>query len=111
MRRLLQGDGGSGGNAGPPCAALRACVRGCNEALIARTDILAEQHCRNFSKWLEPLGIRVGMRTGSRKESGDVPGLVPPGSRNGPLPTLTVGTHALLTAGFDLPKLGLVIID
>lgn len=116
MRRLLQGDVGSGKTAVAACSAVMALESGYNAALMAPTEILAEQHCRNFSRWFEPLGIRVELQTGSRKESGNrngTPAERPtssPQSTSQP-PTLFIGTHALLTAGFNLPKLGLVIID
>jgi ATP-dependent DNA helicase RecG len=100
MRRLLQGDVGSGKTAVAACSALMALESGFNVALMAPTEILAEQHFRNFSKWFEPLGIKVELQTGSRKTFG---------SQNGP--AVFIGTHALLTGGFDLPKLGLVIVD
>ena len=104
MRRLLQGDVGSGKTAVAACAALMALEGGFNAALMAPTEILAEQHFRNFSRWFGPLGIAVEMQTGSRKTSGVGGG---PASRV----TLTIGTHALLTANFELPNLGLVVID
>jgi ATP-dependent DNA helicase RecG len=100
MRRLLQGDVGSGKTAVAACSALMALESGFNVVLMAPTEILAEQHFRNFSKWFEPLGIKVELQTGSKKTSG----IQHPAS-------LFIGTHALLTSGFDLPKLGLVIID
>jgi ATP-dependent DNA helicase RecG len=117
MRRLLQGDVGSGKTAVAACSALMAIESDFNVALMAPTEILAEQHFRNFQKWFEPLGVNVELQTGSRKT---VEGR---GSRvegqkqftrstlDSRLPTLFIGTHALLTPGFDLPKLGLVIID
>jgi ATP-dependent DNA helicase RecG len=104
MRRLLQGDVGSGKTAVAACAALMALESGFNAAVMAPTEILAEQHFRNFSKWFEPLGINVQLQTGSKKSDEG-------GTKRGENPTLTIGTHALLTGGFDLPKLGLVIID
>jgi ATP-dependent DNA helicase RecG len=110
MRRLLQGDVGSGKTAVAACAALMALENGFNAALMAPTEILAEQHFQNFSRWFEPLGIKVQLQTGSRKEAGlpvekgGAPGAKTP-------PTLFIGTHALLTGCFDLPRLGLVIID
>ncbi len=114
MRRLLQGDVGSGKTAVAACSALMALESGFNVALMAPTEILAEQHFRNFQKWFEPLGIKVELQTGNRK-SGEwqvtndkrvqSPSLVTRRS------SLTIGTHALLTSGFELPKLGLVIID
>jgi len=116
MRRLLQGDVGSGKTAVAACSALMALESGFNVALMAPTEILAEQHFRNFTKWFEPLGVKVALQTGSRK-SGEDGGLqmedgkrVRPSILNSPS-SIFVGTHALFTAGFDLPKLGLVIID
>ncbi len=117
MRRLLQGDVGSGKTAVAACSALMALESGFTVALMAPTEILAEQHFRNFSKWFEPLGIRVQLQTGSRKETSlPVAGCKEPvgngnSQRTGIPSTLTIGTHALFTANFDLPKLGLVIID
>jgi ATP-dependent DNA helicase RecG len=116
MRRLLQGDVGSGKTAVAACSALMALESGFNVVLMAPTEILAEQHFRNFTKWFEPLGVKVELQTGSRK-SGEDGGLkledgkrVRPSILNSPS-SIYVGTHALFTAGFDLPKLGLVIID
>jgi ATP-dependent DNA helicase RecG len=109
MRRLLQGDVGSGKTAVAACTALMALESGFNVALMAPTEILAEQHFRNFSRWLEPLGVKVGMQTGSRKtnENGGWKGEI--GTKTHA--TIFIGTHALLTGGFNLPRLGLVIID
>ncbi len=101
MRRLLQGDVGSGKTAVAACSALMALESGFNVALMAPTEILAEQHFRNFFKWFAPLGVKVELQTGSKKS----PSLAPNASR------LIIGTHALLTSGFELPKLGLVIVD
>jgi ATP-dependent DNA helicase RecG len=124
MRRLLQGDVGSGKTAVAACSALMALESGFNVALMAPTEILAEQHFRNFTKWFEPLAVKVEMQTGSRKEAGlqvagcklqvanaDARGANKPSTFNFQPSTLTIGTHALFTAGFELPKLGLVIID
>ncbi len=123
MRRLLQGDVGSGKTVVAGCCALMALESGYNVALMSPTEILAEQHFRNFTQWFEPLGVRVELQTGSRKTSvaraGDrrsevrdpTSGLRPPASGlRAPL-ALFIGTHALLTAGFSLVNLGLVIID
>jgi ATP-dependent DNA helicase RecG len=124
MRRLLQGDVGSGKTAVAACSALMALESGFNVALMAPTEILAEQHYRNFVKWFEPLGVTVLLQTGSRKDVGlQVAGCKlqvkkpvtavrnEPSTSNLQPSTLVIGTHALLTANFDLPKLGLVIID
>jgi ATP-dependent DNA helicase RecG len=119
MRRLLQGDVGSGKTAVAACAALMALECGFNVALMAPTEILAEQHYRNFTNWFGPLGAKVELQTGSRKTSNiqhptsniQRVGDEAHASRITHHATLTIGTHALLTSGFDLPKLGLVIID
>ena len=110
MRRLLQGDVGSGKTVVAACCALMALESGYNVALMAPTEILAEQHFGNFTNWLGPLGVAVELQTGSRKtgEAGQV--------RIQQLsvqqrPTLTIGTHALIEAGFAPDNLGLVIID
>ena len=106
MRRLLQGDVGSGKTAVAACAALMAIESGFNVALMAPTEILAEQHFRNFEKWLKPLGVKVELQTGGRKTAD--PRHAHPGGSQG---RLFIGTHALLTGGFELPRLGVVIID
>jgi ATP-dependent DNA helicase RecG len=117
MRRLLQGDVGSGKTVVAACTALMALESGYNVALMSPTEILAEQHFQNFQKWFGPLGIRVELQTGSRKT---VESREPRAERQKPFRPLTldprpstlhIGTHALFTSGFDLPKLGLVIID
>jgi ATP-dependent DNA helicase RecG len=116
MRRLLQGDVGSGKTAVAACSALMALESGFNVALMAPTEILAEQHFRNFSKWFEPLGVKVELQTGSRKTGEDGGWKVEDGKRTcptifNPQSSIFIGTHALFMAGFELPKLGLVIID
>jgi len=105
MRRLLQGDVGSGKTAVAACTALMTLESGYNVALMAPTEILAEQHFRNFSKWFTPLGVKIELQTGSRKTAGD------PSATPAAAPGLFIGTHALLTSGFELPRLGLVVID
>ena len=102
MRRLLQGDVGSGKTAVAACSALMAIESGCNVALMAPTEILAEQHFQNFKKWFGPLGVRVELQTGSRKAEK---------FEETESPVLVAGTHALFSSGFDLPRPGLVIID
>ncbi len=105
MRRLLQGDVGSGKTAVAACAALMTLESGFNVALMAPTEILAEQHFQNFKRWLAPLGARVELQTGTRKTS-EARGAGPTNPA-----TIIIGTHALLTQGFDVPDLGLVIVD
>ena len=104
MRRLLQGDVGSGKTIVAACTALMALESGHSVALMAPTEILAEQHHRNFTHWLKPLGISVELRTGSRKTAAD-PELK---TQN---PKLFIGTHALVEDTFTVERLGLVIID
>ena len=117
MRRLLQGDVGSGKTVVAACSALMALESGFNVALMAPTEILAEQHFRNFTKWFEPLGVKVELQTGNRKTfnnqhpTSNIQSSGSHASRLTPHASLFIGTHALLTGGFDLPKLGLVIID
>jgi ATP-dependent DNA helicase RecG len=115
MRRLLQGDVGSGKTVVAACSALMALESGFNVALMAPTEILAEQHFRNFKNWFDPLGVKVELQTGSRKTARDewrvASDTKNPVTRHPSSVTLFIGTHALFTAGFDLPKLGLVIID
>jgi ATP-dependent DNA helicase RecG len=121
MRRLLQGDVGCGKTVVAACCALMALESGYNVALMAPTEILAEQHFRNFSAWFSRLKIAVELQTGSQKTV-TVPG--PPSTVSSPKAeagghppaanrqaALFVGTHALLAEGFNLPNLGLVIID
>ena len=119
MRRLLQGDVGSGKTAVAACSALMAIESGFNVALMAPTEILTEQHFRNFKKWFEPLGVGVELQTGNRKtfniqhSTSNAQGVkvANHGIRNTEHATVFIGTHALLTESFDLPNLGLVIID
>ena len=105
MRRLLQGDVGSGKTVIAACCALMAIESGFTVAIMAPTEILAEQHFTNFNTWFRPLDIPVQLLTGSRK-------IRPDGAEtarsNG---ILVVGTHALLSQGVELPSLGLVVID
>ncbi len=107
MRRLLQGDVGSGKTAVAACCALMALESSYNVALMAPTEILAEQHFQTFKRWFEPLGIEVQLQTGSRK-SGDGAAMAAWKETSG---VMTIGTHALIESGFAFERLGLVIID
>ncbi len=107
MNRLLQGDVGSGKTFVALAAILLAVESGCQAALMAPTQILAEQHYLHFRRHLDPLGLRIGLRTASRKEDGFDP-LASPSS---PLPQILIGTHALLHGHSELPNLGLAVID
>jgi len=103
MHRLLQGDVGSGKTFVALCAMLLAVDSGCQAALMAPTQILAEQHFLTFRKWLEPLGVRIALRTSTRREAN---GLELAGE-----PQILIGTHALLFDTGDFNDLGLVVID
>ncbi len=109
MRRLVQGDVGSGKTVVAACCALMAIESGFNVALMAPTEILAEQHYQTFRRWFEPLEVMVHLQTGSRKtREAQSPNSK---DRSLSLPSLFIGTHALIQAGFDVENLGLVIID
>jgi ATP-dependent DNA helicase RecG len=103
MRRLLQGDVGSGKTLVAACAALMAVESGLEAALMAPTEILAEQHFLRFTAWFRELDVPVALRTAARKTDAAGPA--------GGAPGLTVGTHALLAAGYRPERLGLAIID
>jgi ATP-dependent DNA helicase RecG len=127
MRRLLQGDVGSGKTVVAACCSLMTLESGHNVVLMAPTEILAEQHWMNFSKWFAPLQIQVELQTGSRKtrsgagsknfsgatareagaSAGDANGI---GADRKP-PRLFIGTHALIEPGFVPENIGLVVID
>ena len=84
-------------------AMLLAIESGCQAALMAPTQILAEQHYLTFLRWLEPLGIRVALRTGNRDEGNQL--------EEGGEPQMVIGTHALLYESVSFRDLGLVVID
>ena len=106
MNRLLQGDVGSGKTLVALSAALLAIEAGYQAAVMAPTQLLAEQHYANFHRLLEPLGIRVALRTGARKASDSLELWTGEG-----VPQLLVGTHALLFEPDELRNPGLIVID
>ena len=108
MNRLLQGDVGSGKTVVAALAAAIAIQNGWQCALMAPTEILAEQHFRKLVTWLEPLNIGVAWLTGSRKGKGRraMLEMVASGEAG-----LVVGTHAVIQADVQFAKLGLAIID
>lgn len=108
MLRLVQGDVGSGKTVVAAAAAVRAVEAGSQAAIMAPTELLAEQHYRNFCSWLEPVGIGVSALTGRLGAAERRAALDEIGSgRAG----VVVGTHALFQAGVEFRRLGLVIID
>jgi ATP-dependent DNA helicase RecG len=115
MRRLVQGDVGSGKTAVAACSALMTVESGFSVVLMAPTEILAEQHHGTFSRWFRPLGVPVALQTGSRKTAEfkvhGSNGAGPPLPRAASAPHLVVGTHALIEEAFQMEGLGLAIID
>lgn len=108
MNRLVQGDVGSGKTAVAACCMLAAVRSGYQAALMAPTEILAEQHAANLTRIFEPLGIEVDLLVGKltptlkkRAASRTASGLC----------HIAVGTHALITEGVKFHRLGLVIVD
>ncbi|QXO54138.1 ATP-dependent DNA helicase RecG [Morganella morganii] len=108
MMRLIQGDVGSGKTLVAALAALRAIAHGKQVALMAPTELLAEQHANTFRQWLEPLGISVGWVAGKQKgkarlaqeeaiAAGDV--------------AMVIGTHAIFQEHIRFHSLALVVID
>ena len=111
MRRLIQGDVGSGKTIVAACAALMTIESGYAVTLMAPTEILAGQHYQNFKRWLEPLGVPVDFQTGSLKvAAGDQLRLATGVGLRGK-PAIVIGTHALIQGGFKVDRLGLAIID
>ncbi len=108
MQRLVQGDVGSGKTAVAVCAALHAVESGYQVVVMAPTELLAEQHHKNFYDWLMPLGIKVAWLTGSLKaaERREQMALISEG-----MAQVVVGTHALFQDEVEFDRLGLVIID
>ena len=108
MNRLLQGDVGSGKTL-VAAAAIWACIRaGYQAALLAPTEILADQHAENLNRLLSPFGMRVALLTGGMKAA----------ARRTTLPALRddeadliVGTHAILSEGVEFARLGLAVVD
>ncbi|WP_440877234.1 ATP-dependent DNA helicase RecG [Thalassotalea sp. PLHSN55] len=108
MMRLVQGDVGSGKTLVAALAALTAIGQGFQVALMAPTEILAEQHAINFANWFEPLGINVGWLAGKTKAKARREALAKIASGE---MQLAVGTHALFQEQVIFQKLTLVIID
>lgn len=108
MLRLVQGDVGSGKTVVAALAALQAVGNGRQVAVMAPTEILAEQHRINFSAWLEPLGIQVGWLSGKQKVAQRREQLAAVASAEA---QVVVGTHALFQDEVVFADLGLAIID
>ena len=108
MMRLIQGDVGSGKTVVAAIACLKAISCGVQAAIMAPTEILAEQHWRNFSDWFGPLGIEPAWLSGSQKAAARRASLesIAHGRAQ-----LIVGTHALFQEGVEFSRLALVVID
>ena len=108
MHRLLQGDVGSGKTVVAALAAARAIDSGFQAALMAPTEILAEQHFRKIAEWLAPLGVKIEWLTGRLTPAAKraVQGAVGTGHAQ-----LIVGTHALIQEAVAFARLGLAIVD
>lgn len=108
MRRLLQGDVGCGKTVVACMSLLAAVENGYQGAIMAPTEILAEQHYKNFVDWLTPLGLSTGLFIGRhgikiRRE-------MQQNLKNGQI-NIAIGTHALIQEGIEFNNLGLVVID
>jgi ATP-dependent DNA helicase RecG len=108
MRRLLQGDVGSGKTLVAALAALQAIENGWQAALMAPTEILAEQHYLKLKHWLEPLGVKIAWLSGglkAREKKGAMEAIAAGETQ------LAIGTHALFQEEVQFAKLGLAIVD
>ncbi len=108
MLRLLQGDVGSGKTAVAFASAVAMARSGAQTALMAPTEILAEQHLRTLAPWCERAGLTIGLLTGATPKAA-VASLV--AWRSAGKIDLLVGTHALLTDDVAFAELGLVVVD
>jgi ATP-dependent DNA helicase RecG len=108
MQRLLQGDVGSGKTVVAALAMLHAVEAGHQAALMAPTEILAEQHYRKLVAWLQPLGIEVAWLTGSLKKKDKEAAIARVGAGETPI---AIGTHALIEDKVEFARLGLAIVD
>ncbi|ATZ96423.1 MULTISPECIES: ATP-dependent DNA helicase RecG [Dickeya] len=108
MMRLVQGDVGSGKTLVAALTALRAIAHGKQVALMAPTELLAEQHAANFRRWFEPLGIEVGWLAG--KQKGKARQAQQEAIASGQV-SMVIGTHAIFQQQVQFNGLALVIID
>lgn len=108
MMRLVQGDVGSGKTLVAALAALQAIENGYQVAMMAPTELLAEQHATNFAIWFEPLGLKVGWLAGKLKGKARVQSLedIASGAAQ-----MVIGTHAIFQQVVVFNKLALIIID
>lgn len=108
MQRLVQGDVGSGKTIVAACAGLGVVESGLQVAVMAPTELLADQHLRNFSGWLEPLGLTVVGLSGKLNSRARQDVLEKIGSGRA---DIIVGTQALFQEGMEFADLGLIVVD
>jgi ATP-dependent DNA helicase RecG len=108
MLRLVQGDVGCGKTLVAALAATQAVQMGRQVALMAPTELLADQHAQNFRRWFEPLGVAVTLLTGRQTRAARTAAL--DSLREGAAP-IAIGTHALFQEGVAFASLALVIVD
>ena len=108
MQRLLQGDVGSGKTVVAALAMLHAVEAGHQAALMAPTEILAEQHYRKLAAWLRPLGLEVAWLTGSLKKREKEAVIAKVGAGE---TAIVIGTHALIEDKVEFARLGLAVVD
>ena len=108
MNRLLQGDVGSGKTVVAAMAALVAAAAGCQTAVMAPTELLAEQHFASFERWLAPLGVEVAALIGAQPARARAATLAAVADGRA---AVVVGTHALFQESVEFRQLALVIVD
>ncbi|MDH3995189.1 MAG: ATP-dependent DNA helicase RecG, partial [Gammaproteobacteria bacterium] len=108
MLRLLQGDVGSGKTLVAAAAALQAIANGYQVAIMAPTEILAEQHWQSFAGWFQPLGVSMEWLSGRSRGKKRIEALARIASGEA---ALVIGTHALFQQDVAFERLGLVIVD
>ncbi|MCW3172739.1 ATP-dependent DNA helicase RecG [Shewanella subflava] len=108
MMRLVQGDVGSGKTLVAAMAALQAIENGYQVAMMAPTELLAEQHAANFAQWFEPLGLKVGWLAGKLKGKARAQSLADIASGSA---QMVIGTHAIFQDAVQFHQLALIIID
>ncbi len=108
MNRLLQGDVGSGKTVVAAMAALVAAAAGCQTAVMAPTELLAEQHLASFERWLAPLGVEVAALIGAQPARTRAATLAAVADGRA---AVVVGTHALFQESVEFRQLALVIVD
>lgn len=108
MLRLVQGDVGSGKTVVAAFAILQAVANQCQSAVLAPTELLAEQHFNTFRNWFEPLGIKVVYLSGQMKASARREALAATQSGEA---HLILGTHAIFQKNVNFSKLALIVVD